>query len=81
MSLKPGQGRVARVGQTWERLCPHDLVTAAVLAASLRPSGQILTVPESHLSALKPHKANSVSPEGILVTMWPITYLCRQMCQ
>ncbi|KAB0385676.1 hypothetical protein FD755_000632, partial [Muntiacus reevesi] len=33
-------------------------------------------MPESHLSGLKPHKANGLSPEGILVTMWPITYFC-----
>ena len=67
MSLKPGQVDLA----AWNRHCsscvPTTSVTAAVLAASLRPFSQILTVPESHFSGLKPHKAKNVSPGGILV--------------
>ena len=67
MSLKPGQVDLV----AWNRHCsscvPTTSVTAAVLAASLRPFSQILTVPESHFSGLKPHKAKNVSPGGILV--------------
>ena len=67
MSLKPGQVDLA----AWNRHCsscvPTTSVTAAVLAASLRPFSQMLTVPESHISGLKPHKAKNVSPGGILV--------------
>ena len=67
MSLNPGQVDLA----AWNRHCsscvPTTSVTAAVLAASLRPLSQILTVPESHFSGLKPHKAKNVSPGGILV--------------
>ena len=67
MSLKPGQVDLA----AWNRHCsscvPTTSVTAAVLAASLRPFSQVLTVPESHFRGLKPHKAKNVSPEGILV--------------
>ena len=81
MALKPGQVDLA----AWNRHCsscvPTTSVTAAVLTASLRPFRQILIVPESHFSELKPHKASSVSLEGILVTIWPDTYLFRQMCQ
>ena len=71
MSLKPGQVDLA----AWNRHCsscvPTTSVTAAVLAASLRPFSQILTVPESHFSGLKPHKAKNVSPGGILVFLGP----------
>ena len=71
MSLKPGQVDLA----AWNRHCsscvPTTSVTAAVLAASLRPFSQILTVPESHFSGLKPHKAKNVSPGGILVFTGP----------
>ena len=67
MSLKPGQVDLA----AWNRHCsscvPTTSVTAAILAAFLRPFSQILTVPESHISGLKPHKAKNVSPGGILV--------------
>ena len=68
---KPGQVDLA----TWNRHCsscvPTTSVTAAILAASLRPLNQILTVPESHISGLKPHKAKNVSPGGILVFLGP----------
>ena len=71
MSLKPGQVDLA----AWNRHCsscvPTTSVTAAILAASLRPFSQILTVPESHFSGLKPHKAKNVSPGGILVFLGP----------
>ena len=68
---KPGQVDLA----TWNRHCsscvPTTSVTAAILAASLRPLNQILTVPESHFTGLKPHKAKNVSPGGILVFLGP----------
>ena len=71
MSLKPGQVDLA----AWNRHCsscvPTTSVTAAVLAASLRPFSQVLTVPESHFRGLKPHKAKNVSLEGILVFTGP----------
>ena len=71
MSLKPGQVDLA----TWNRHCsscvPTTSVTAAILAASLRPLNQILTVPESHFTGLKPHEAKNVSPGGILVFLGP----------
>ena len=72
MALPPGQVDLA----AWNRHCsscvPTTSVTAAVLAASLRPFSQILTVPESHFSGLKPpHKAKNVSPGGILVFLGP----------
>lgn len=71
MSLKPGQVDLA----AWNRHCsscvPTTSVTAAVLAASLRPFSQVLTVPESHFRGLKPHKAKNVSPGGILVFTGP----------
>ena len=71
MSLNPGQVDLA----AWNRHCsscvPTTSVTAAVLTASLRPFRQILTVPESHFSGLKPHKAKNVSPGGILVFTGP----------
>ena len=71
MSLKPGQVDLA----AWNRHCsscvPTTSVTAAILAASLRPFSQVLTVPESHFRGLKPHKAKNVSLEGILVFTGP----------
>ena len=71
MSLKPGQVDLA----AWNRHCsscvPTTSVTAAVLAASLRPFSQVLTVPESHFRGLKPHKAKNVSLEGILIFTGP----------
>ena len=64
MSLKPGQVDLA----AWNRHCsscvPTTSVTAAVLAASLRPFSQMLTVPESHISGLKPHMSGKESAQG-----------------
>ena len=71
MSLKPGQVDLPAWNRHWSSCVPTTSLTAAVLAASLRPFSQILTVLESHFSGLKPHKAKNVSPEGILVFAGP----------
>ena len=71
MLLKPGQVDLPAWNRHWSSCVPTTSLTVAVLAASLRPFSQILTVLESHFSGLKPHKAKNVSPEGILVFAGP----------
>ena len=85
MSLKPGQVDLPAWNRRWSSCVPTTSLTVAVLAASLRPFSQILTVPESHFSGLKPHKAKNVSPEGILVfagpaPTFPDACACKLLC-
>ena len=85
MSLKPDQVALPAWNRHWSSCVPTTSLTVAVLAASLRPFSQILTVLESHFSGLKPHKAKNVSPEGILVfagpaPTFPDACACKLFC-